>query len=181
MVSVFQVNTSFYITLSGNTVLPKEFLSGLSVTELTVDDFQTQRGWKKVLSMGCSGSDGFSVRRSSIKFVIYFSNNPETNKMFSTEGDFDFRAIRSSLWYLRLANSRLTQLRGDHLKNLTSLYELFLQQFHLPRGGKRFPVCSGPERPEGGASLLQQAAARGPPLCWNEPRGQLNFYEHSLE
>ncbi|GIY87975.1 hypothetical protein CEXT_660421 [Caerostris extrusa] len=36
----------------------------------------------------------------------------------------DFRAIRSSLWYLRLDNSRLTQLRGDNLKNLTSLYKL---------------------------------------------------------
>ncbi|GIY04247.1 protein toll [Caerostris darwini] len=103
--SVFQVNTSFYITLSGSTVLPKGFLSGLSVTELTVDDFQTQRVEEGAFD-GMLGFGSFSVGRSSIKEIP------------------DFRAIRSSLWYLRLANSRLTHLRGDNLKNLTSLYEL---------------------------------------------------------
>ncbi|GIY28625.1 uncharacterized protein CEXT_310781 [Caerostris extrusa] len=41
--SVFEVNTTFDITFSGNTVLPKGFLSGLAVYRLSVDDFQTQR------------------------------------------------------------------------------------------------------------------------------------------
>ncbi|GIX95617.1 hypothetical protein CEXT_256151, partial [Caerostris extrusa] len=36
----------------------------------------------------------------------------------------DFRAIRSSLKILAMDNSRLTQLRGDNLKNLTRLWAL---------------------------------------------------------
>ncbi|GIZ05155.1 uncharacterized protein CEXT_366631 [Caerostris extrusa] len=40
--SVYEVNTTIHITLSGNTVLPKGFLSGLVVTELIADDFQIQ-------------------------------------------------------------------------------------------------------------------------------------------
>ncbi|GIY31478.1 hypothetical protein CDAR_78171 [Caerostris darwini] len=36
----------------------------------------------------------------------------------------DFQAISSSLKILQLDNSRLTQLRGDNLKNLTQLWTL---------------------------------------------------------
>ncbi|GIY77168.1 protein toll, partial [Caerostris darwini] len=104
--SVFEVNATFHITLSGNTVLPKGFLSGLFVSSLTVDDFQTQAEEGAV--DGVLELRHFTVRRSSMKEIP------------------DFRAIRSSLLILRLDNSRLTQLRGDNLKNLTRLIHITL-------------------------------------------------------
>ncbi|GIY57032.1 protein toll [Caerostris darwini] len=100
--SALEVNTTIRITLSGNTVLPKGFLSGLFVSELTVDDFQTRRVEEGAFD-GVLELRYFTVRRSSMKEIP------------------DFRAIRSSLRILRLDNSRLTQLRGDNLKNLTRL------------------------------------------------------------
>ncbi|GIX70611.1 hypothetical protein CDAR_459801 [Caerostris darwini] len=101
---VFAVNTNFVITLSGNTVLPKGFLSGLFVSDLIVDDFQTQ--------VEVDAFDGMrylwqiTVRKSSMKEIP------------------DFRAIRSYLKILQLDNSHLTQLRGDNLKKLTRLQTL---------------------------------------------------------
>ncbi|GIY01970.1 uncharacterized protein CDAR_297981 [Caerostris darwini] len=103
--SVFTLDTPFRITLSGNTVLPKGFLSGLSVTELIVDDFQTRRVEEGAFD-GVLGLYGISVRSSSMTEIP------------------DFRAIRSFLRTLRLDNSRLTQLEGDNLKNLTKLVEI---------------------------------------------------------
>ncbi|GIY98233.1 uncharacterized protein CEXT_74111 [Caerostris extrusa] len=102
---VFAVNTNFVITFSGSTVLPKGFLCGLFVSDLIVDDFQTQveegafDGMRYLWQM--------IVRKSSMKEIP------------------DFRAIRSYLKILQLDNnSRLTQLRGDNLKNLTRLQRL---------------------------------------------------------
>ncbi|GIY31606.1 uncharacterized protein CEXT_499371 [Caerostris extrusa] len=100
--SVFQVNSTFKITLSGNTVLPKGFLSGLIVDRLSVDDFQTQRVEEDAFD-GVLELIEIFVKKSSMKEIP------------------DFRAIHSSLRTLRLDNSRITQLRGDNLKNLTRL------------------------------------------------------------
>ncbi|GIY66660.1 uncharacterized protein CEXT_430631 [Caerostris extrusa] len=83
--SVFEVNTTFFITLSGNTVLPK----GFSVDCLFLGSLlkiSRPRGWKKEIP--------------------------------------DIRAISSILSDLRLDNSRLTQLSGDNLKNLTEVRRL---------------------------------------------------------
>ncbi|GIY36986.1 uncharacterized protein CDAR_569431 [Caerostris darwini] len=103
--SVFEVNTTFFITLSGNAVLPKGFLSGLLVSWLTVEDFQTQRVEEGAFD-GVLELRSILVRRSSIKEIP------------------DFGAISSILSDLRLDNSRLTQLRGDNLKNLTEVRRL---------------------------------------------------------
>ncbi|GIY33098.1 uncharacterized protein CDAR_439961 [Caerostris darwini] len=102
--SVFEVNTTFDVTLSGNTVLPKGFLNGLVVTQLIVDDFQTQV--EEGAFEGVLYIERFIVQISSMKEIP------------------DFRAIRSSLKILQLDNSNLTQLRGDNLKNLTQLQRL---------------------------------------------------------
>ncbi|GIY08364.1 hypothetical protein CEXT_252331 [Caerostris extrusa] len=40
--SVFEMNSIYHIALSGNTVLPKGFLSGVIVSEFHLKDFQTQ-------------------------------------------------------------------------------------------------------------------------------------------
>ncbi|GIY34086.1 uncharacterized protein CEXT_435201 [Caerostris extrusa] len=76
---VFDEGTTFYITLSGNTVLPKGFLSGLFVSELIVDDLGIQKmeegAFDGVLDLG-----SISVKMSSIKFVVSFS--PETKGVF---------------------------------------------------------------------------------------------------
>ncbi|GIY33090.1 uncharacterized protein CDAR_439921 [Caerostris darwini] len=102
--SVFEVNTTFQISLSGNSMLPKGFLSGLTVSFLSVDDFQTQV--EEGAFDGVLYVKYFYVERSSMKEIP------------------DFRAIRSSLEILAVDNSRLTQLRGDNLKNLTRLWRL---------------------------------------------------------
>ncbi|GIY34694.1 protein toll [Caerostris darwini] len=102
--SVFKVNTTFVITLIGNTVLPKGFLSGVIVNWLIVHGSQTQveeGAFDGVLQL-----NGIFLTGSSMKEIP------------------DFRAIRSSLGSLYLGNSRLTQLRGDNLKNLTLLWRL---------------------------------------------------------
>ncbi|GIY39035.1 protein toll [Caerostris darwini] len=105
--SVFEVNTTFYITLSGSIVLPKGFLSGLVVNSLSVDDFQTQSVEEGAFD-GVLELERIFVQMSSMKEIP------------------DFRGIRSSLKILQLDNSRLTQLRGDNLKNLTQLWRLSL-------------------------------------------------------
>ncbi|GIY28632.1 uncharacterized protein CEXT_310851 [Caerostris extrusa] len=102
--SVFEVNTTFEISLSGNTVLPKGFLSGLTVSLFSVDDFQTQ--------VEEGAFDG-------VLYVKYFFTERSSMKEIP-----DFRAFRSTLLILQLDNSRLTQLRGDNLKNLTQLRKL---------------------------------------------------------
>ncbi|GIY21919.1 protein toll [Caerostris darwini] len=102
--SLFRVNTTFDITLTGNTVLPKGFLNGLVVDELCIDDPQTQV--EEGAFEGMLKLKQFFVQISSIKKIP------------------DFREISSSLKSLRLENSLLTQLRGDNLKNLTQLQRL---------------------------------------------------------
>ncbi|GIX70650.1 uncharacterized protein CEXT_783071, partial [Caerostris extrusa] len=102
--SVFEVNTTFQISLSGNSILPKGFLNGLTVSFLSVDDFQTQV--EEGAFDGVLYVKYFYVERSSMKEIP------------------DFRAIRSSLQILAMDNSRLTQLKGDNLKNLTRLWRL---------------------------------------------------------
>ncbi|GIY01980.1 uncharacterized protein CDAR_298061 [Caerostris darwini] len=103
--SLFEVNSIFHIRLSGNTVLPKGFLSGLVVCEFHIDDFQTQ-------SVEEGAFDGVIV----LNYIYVFRSSMKEIP--------DFRAIRSFLRTLRLDNSRLTQLRGDNLKNMTWLRNL---------------------------------------------------------
>ncbi|GIY01000.1 hypothetical protein CEXT_716171 [Caerostris extrusa] len=73
---------NFHITLSGNTVLPKGFLSGLLVNSLRVDDFQTQsveEGADGVLEL-----ERIFVQRSSMKvsgFDIVYSIASDTTSV----------------------------------------------------------------------------------------------------
>ncbi|GIY29256.1 uncharacterized protein CDAR_254031 [Caerostris darwini] len=104
-IPVFEGRLYFSITLYGNAVLPKGFLSRLFVSDLTVDDFQTQRVEEGAFD-GVLYLRQITLRKSSMKEIP------------------DFRAIRHSLQILQLDNSRLTQLQGDNLKNLTCLWKL---------------------------------------------------------
>ncbi|KAF8787981.1 Protein toll like protein [Argiope bruennichi] len=100
--SVFEVNTTYEIVLKGIRVLPRQFLKGLIVQRLFIDDIQTE-----VIEDGAF--DGmlqlkkFQVKLSSIKEIP------------------DFRPVSSSLKNLILDNSRLTSISGNRLQNLPNL------------------------------------------------------------
>ncbi|CAL1288706.1 unnamed protein product [Larinioides sclopetarius] len=103
--SVFEVNTTFWIFLSGARVLHRRFLKGLALYRLYINDTETE-----IVEDGAF--DGmlqlrrFSVWRSSIKEIP------------------DFRSIQNSLRNLKLENSYLTSVEGDNLKNLSILQTL---------------------------------------------------------
>ncbi|GIY69186.1 hypothetical protein CEXT_722631 [Caerostris extrusa] len=61
MVNKVRVNTTFDITLTGNTVLPKGSLNGLVVDELCIDDPQTQV--EEGAFEGCSSSNNFCTNQ----------------------------------------------------------------------------------------------------------------------
>ncbi|GIY28623.1 uncharacterized protein CEXT_310771 [Caerostris extrusa] len=71
--SVFEVNTTFQISLSGNSILPKGFLSGLTVSVLSVDDFQTQV--EEGVFDGVLYIKYFYVERSSMKLKTSVSSS----------------------------------------------------------------------------------------------------------
>ncbi|XP_055943393.1 protein toll-like isoform X1 [Argiope bruennichi] len=100
--SLFEVNTTFNILLSGHRVLPRGFLNGLIVQKLTIDDIQTEHIENTAFD-GTLKLKVFTVKLSSIKEI------PE------------FQTIRGSLEILNLENSLLTSISGDRLKNLTNL------------------------------------------------------------
>ncbi|GIY50275.1 uncharacterized protein CEXT_308811 [Caerostris extrusa] len=108
--SVFDVNTTFYIFLSGNTVLPKGFLNGLGraindsedYVKTNLEQMQNKKSYFCLLMMG-----------------TFLSSEAEPR-----ERRFRLRCHPQLLLSLHLDNSRLTQLRGDNLKNMTRLQKL---------------------------------------------------------
>ncbi|GBN86494.1 hypothetical protein AVEN_203886-1, partial [Araneus ventricosus] len=100
--SVFKVNTTYDIILTGIRVLPRGFLKGLIVERLYIDEIQTE-----VVEDGAF--DGMLQLK---KFQVKLSSIQEIP---------DFRPVRNSLRNLNLDNSRLTSVSGDRLKNLTNL------------------------------------------------------------
>ncbi|XP_055941433.1 protein toll-like [Argiope bruennichi] len=104
--SLFEKWTTYEIKLSGTRILPQQFLKGLIVYRLLIDDPLTE-GLEDEAFDGVLRLKKFHVRKSSIK---------ETP---------DFRPIRNSLRSLSINNSLLTSIQGDQLKNLTHLEALF--------------------------------------------------------
>ncbi|GIY89357.1 uncharacterized protein CEXT_741991 [Caerostris extrusa] len=102
--SLFEVNATYTIWLSGSSVLPRGFLRGLDVSGLVVDDPHLQ-GLEEGALGGPSTQD-FMVDKSSIKEVP------------------DFRFIRDSLKLIYMDNSRLTALDRANLRHLPLLEEL---------------------------------------------------------
>ncbi|CAL1270617.1 unnamed protein product [Larinioides sclopetarius] len=100
--SVFKVNTTYDIILTGVRALPRGFLNGLIVERLYIDDIQTE-----VVEDG--SFDGMLKLK---KFQVHLSSIKEIP---------DFRSVRATLRNLNLDNSRLTSISGDRLKNLTNL------------------------------------------------------------
>ncbi|XP_055941102.1 protein toll-like [Argiope bruennichi] len=103
--SLFENGTTYEITLSGTRILPRQFLKGLIVFRLYIDDPQTalmeDGAFEGVLRL-----KRFHVRISSIKEIP------------------DFSPIRNSLMNLYMDNSLLTAVDGDQLKNLKLLETL---------------------------------------------------------
>ncbi|GIY21914.1 protein toll [Caerostris darwini] len=100
--TLFEVNTTYEITLSGNRVLPRGFLKGLIVFRLYIDDPDTEVLEEKAFE-GVIRLRRFHVRISSISKVP------------------DFRIIRDSVRNINIDNSRLTSLKGSNLQGLTLL------------------------------------------------------------
>ncbi|GFT68417.1 protein toll [Nephila pilipes] len=97
--SLFEVNTTYEITLVNTRVLPREFLKGLIVFRLYVDGPETQ-GLEEGAFDGVIRLRRFHVRLSSITKVP------------------NFGIIRDSLRNLMIENSLLTSLEGNSLRDL---------------------------------------------------------------
>ncbi|KAF8788289.1 Endothelial zinc finger protein induced by like protein [Argiope bruennichi] len=104
--SLFEKWTTYEIKLSGTRILPQQFLKGLIVYRLLIDDPLTE-GLEDGAFDGVLRLKKFHVRKSSIKEIP------------------DFWPIRNSLRSLSMNNSLLTSIHGAQLKNLTHLETLF--------------------------------------------------------
>ncbi|GIY04249.1 hypothetical protein CDAR_253721 [Caerostris darwini] len=83
--SEFEMNSIYHIALSGNTVLPKGFLSGVIVSEFHLIDFQTEvevGAFDGVLELNY-----LYIRRSSIKvsgfYIAYSVASDRTSKLIA--------------------------------------------------------------------------------------------------